>query len=209
MVKTYLFTGAHIDDIEIGAAGLLTKSLTAGIHCYVLVFSDCEEQLGNEGITEEFEKSMKILGVEKANSILYPLPNTKLPSNSEKIRNILESIKRSLQPDLIVTHSIKTLHQDHLTVVENCRRVYRYTSIICYEDLKSTPIFNPNLYVQLNSEELYKKLEAIDIYKTQKRRTYYSVENIKIIAKKRGIDSGTTFAEAYEILRIYYNQLVK
>lgn len=198
--EMYLFIGAHVDDIEIGATGFLIKSLTKEIECSVLVFSDCENQPGNKGISKEFKKSMKILGVN--NYFLLDLPNTKFPASSDKIREVLENFKKEKKPKLVVTHSTSSIHQDHLAVARECQRVFRYISVISYEDFKSTPYFVPNLYVPLSEEIMRKKKEAANAYKTQLKRLYYSPENLETLAKKRGIEAGISFAEAYEIIRL-------
>ena len=195
----YLFVGAHPDDIEIGSGGFLIKSLEEKKECFVIVFSDCEEQKGNKGISKEFKKAMETLGVKYK---LYHLKNTKLPKNSEKIRKILEKIKKEKKPELIITHSLSSIHQDHKTVAEECRRVFRFESLISYEDPKSTRKFNPSLYVPLSEKMLNKKIEILNIYQTQKRRSYFGPEIFKTIARKRGIECGIIYAEAYEIVRL-------
>lgn len=196
----YLFIGAHVDDLEVGATGLLIKSLLKEIECGVLVFSDCEDQPGNEGISKEFKKSMKILGVN--NYFLLNFPNTKFPASSDKIREVLEDFKNEKKPKLVITHSLGSIHQDHLTVAIECQRVFRYISVISYEDFKSTPHFIPHLYIPLSEEVMRKKIKAANAYKTQLRRPYYNSENLETLAKKRGIEARTKFAEAYEIIRL-------
>ena len=148
-----LLLGAHPDDIESTASSFLIKR--KNIEPYVLVFSDCEEQPGNKGITEEFEESMSILKVK--NYKLLDIPNTKFPAYCEEIRSILENYKEKLMPDIVVTHEINNLHQDHKTLAEESIRVFRTHSIIMYEGLKSTPFFSPNLFIILTEEELEKK----------------------------------------------------
>ena len=200
MKNLRLFIGAHPDDLEIGATGLLIQSLNRNIECDVLVFSDTEEQHGNEGISKEFIESMKILGIE--NYSLLDLPNTELPANCSKIREALENLKKEKKPELVITHSLGSIHQDHFIVAKECERVFRYISVISYEDLKSTPYFAPKLYIPLSKEVMIKKLDAADTYKTQQRRYWYNKENIRALARTRGIESGVKYAEAYEIIRL-------
>lgn len=195
----YLFVGAHPDDIEIGSGGFLIKSLEERKKCFVIVFSDCEKQEGNKGVSKEFQKVMEKLGIKYR---LYHLENTNLPKNSEKIRKILEKTKKEKKPELVITHSLSSIHQDHKTVAEECRRVFRFKSLINYEDPKSTRNFEPSMYVPLSKKILNKKIEILNTYQTQKRRSYFGPEIFKTVARKRGIECGTEYAEAYEITRL-------
>jgi len=198
-----LLLGAHPDDIESTASSFLIKR--KNIEPYVLVFSDCEEQPGNKGITEEFEESMSILKVK--NYKLLDIPNTKFPAYCEEIRSILESYKEKLMPDIVVTHEINNLHQDHKTLAEESIRVFRTHSIIMYEGLKSTPFFSPNLFIILTEEELEKKMEALKCYKTQYRRYYYDFEFIRALAMVRGKQIGAKYAEGFRIYQFISNKL--
>lgn len=191
-----LLLGAHPDDIESTASAFLIKK-SKNIEPYVLVFSDCEDQPGNEGITKEFEKSMNILNIE--NYKLLDIPDTKFPRYSDEIRSILEDYKDKFKPDIIVTHEINNLHQDHKTLAEESLRVFRTQSIIMYEGLKSTPYFSPNLFIVLTEDELEKKMEVLKCYKTQYRRYYYDFDFIRALAMVRGKQMGMQFAEVFRI----------
>jgi len=197
----YLFIGAHPDDIEIGSGGFLIQSIQNGIECCIITFSDCSEQKGNKGIIEEYKQSMDYLGID--DYFLYHLPNTKLPDHNDEIRDILEKIKIKNDIDLVVTHSVHSIHQDHKIVGEECRRVFRYSNLISYEDPKSTSqYFRPQLYISLSEKILKKKLELLNIYRSQLRRDVYGTNIFENIARVRGVEIGTKAAEAYEIIRI-------
>jgi LmbE family N-acetylglucosaminyl deacetylase len=198
-----LFLGAHPDDIESGAGGLLIK-IIGKADCYVLVFSDCEEQPGNKGITKEFIKSMKVLGVKRGNYKLLDIPNTRFPVHAEKIRSLLEEYKEKWNPDIIITHEIKNLHQDHKTLTEEALRIFRNQSILMYEDLKSTPRFVPNLIVSLTKDQIEKKLKVLECYKTQYRRYYFDMDFIKALARVRGKQMEIEFGEGFRIYQFVF-----
>lgn len=199
-LATILFVGAHLDDIELGAGGLLIRSLEGGVRPQILIFSDCEDQPGNEGITQEFERSMDYLGIKEYD--LLRLPNMRLPSHADQIRETLEKYKERGETDLVVTHSLETIHQDHSAVAQECQRVFRYVSVIGYEDFKSCPRFSPTLFVPLSEGQLEKKAKLISIYKTQFRRRYYRVENLRSLARMRGFQVGVPYAEAFDVARL-------
>jgi len=197
-----LFIGAHPDDIESGAGGFIARSRGKN-EMMAVVFSNCEEQTGNEGITEEFKDSMQILGIE--NFKLFDFPNTRLPENEEAMRNALEKIRNSFKPELVVTHNINNTHQDHKAVAEASIRVFRHSSVFMYEDLKSTPKFVPNVIVPLTNEQLESKLKALECYKTQTRRYYFDMDYIRSIARVRGKLINRDFGEAFEIYQYVWD----
>ncbi len=196
-----LFVGAHPDDIEMGAGGLLA-SMAGRAECRVLVMADCEEQPGNRGITKEFRRSMDILGVEGYE--LAGIPNTEFPSHSARIRKALEDVRDSFKPDIVITHCIKNLHQDHRTVAQECLRAFRNTSILMYEDVKSTPNFVPSLIVSLSEEDLKRKLDAVHSYKTQERRYYYNDDFLSTLARFRGMRMNVRYGEGFEVYQFLY-----
>jgi LmbE family N-acetylglucosaminyl deacetylase len=200
-LKKVFFFGAHPDDVELGASGLMMRLIDKNIAIKSIVFSNCEEQPGNEGITEEWKNSMKKLGVKDCK--MYEFPNTRLPKHSDDIREILEKLKRE-KPSLIVTHSLHTIHQDHKTISTECERVFRNTSMICFEDVKSTPNFYPKLFVELTSEEVKRKIDLLMGFKTQLRRYYHKPEIIRSLLIYRGAQVGVKYAEAFEVVRLVF-----
>lgn len=204
-----LFVGAHPDDIEMGAGGLIVKMLEKA-NCRVLVFTKCEEHdPENKGIIDEFYKSMSVLGIKEPRLVqkedkYRDLENRELPKNADKVREVLEYEKKTFNPDIIVTHDIDTLHQDHKTVTEECLRVFRNTSILMFEDIKSVEYFKPNLIVSLTKEQFDKKLEALNCYKTQERRYYYKPKIIESLARVRGKQMNVDFGEGFKIHRFVF-----
>ena len=196
-----LFVAAHVDDIELGAAGFLSKMIDKA-NCRVIIFSDCEEQPGNKGITEEFFKSMETLGVK--DYVLHHFTNTRFPQEAHEIRKVLDNEKITFNPDIVVTHYNETFHQDHKTVSEECIRVFRTSSILMYEDMKSVENFAPNLIVSLTREQLDKKKAALRCYETQSKRYYCDPNLIESLAHVRGKQMNVEFGEAFKVHRFIY-----
>ncbi len=195
-MKKILFLGAHADDFEAGAGGLFLKLLGKAEHLHI-AFSACLEQPGNENCLQEFQESMRSLGLEKARFRLFDLPNTKYPENAAKIREILEEYREKFKPDIVVTHHIKNLHQDHKCVTEQALRVFKTHSVLFYQDMKSTPHFMPNMFAQLAEEQLEKKIKALECYKTQLRRYYHDMEFVRAMARVHGKRINAEFAEGF------------
>jgi len=193
-----LCVGAHPDDVETGAGGFITKmKKDCENKLMVVVFSNCEEQKGNEGIAEEFNKSMQTFGID--NFRLLDFPNTRLPEHAAEIRTELEKIRDGFSPSMVVTHNMNSTHQDHKTLAEACIRVFRDSSILMYEELKSTPKFVPNMFISLAPEEIENKVKALECYKSQFRRYYFNMDYVRSLAHVRGKPIRKDFAEAFEV----------
>jgi LmbE family N-acetylglucosaminyl deacetylase len=196
-MERILFLSAHPDDFEAGAGGFFVKARASGKDCFNLVFSECSEQKGNEGIVQEFHESMKLLGLGKGKFELMHFPNTKLPENAAGIREAMERIRDEFKPDTIITHDIDNLHQDHRCVAEQALRVFKTQSILFYQDMKSTPHFNPNFFSQLTKEQMEMKIKALECYVTQFRRYYHDMEFVRALARVHGKRVNAEFAEAF------------
>ena len=194
-----LFVGAHIDDIEYGSGGLLLRLKSMDARPRVLIFSRCEDQPRNIGITNEFYEAMDFLGIEDHQ--LLDMPNTRLPECAAEIRSVLEASKES-QPQLIVTCALNTTHQDHFVVAKECERVFRNVTMISFEDIKAAPYFVPNLYLSLTEDEFTKKMQLLSMYKTQHRRYYMKPDVLEAHSRFRGAQIGVRYAEAFEIVRM-------
>jgi len=198
-LKKVLFACAHPDDNQYGACGLILKLIKNAVDVESVVFSTCERQPGNKGITQEWETVVKELGIKKFK--IYDFQETKLPKYSDEIREILEGFKKD-KISLIVTHSLDSINQDHKTVAEECNRVFRNNSMICYEHIKSEPNFKPNFFVELTPEEVEKKIRILMRFKTQHRRYYHKPDLFKSIMRFRGAQAGVKYAEAFEVVRL-------
>ncbi|HJU14492.1 MAG TPA: PIG-L family deacetylase [Candidatus Nitrosotalea sp.] len=198
--KKILLIAAHPDDIEFGMGATLSKiRRDTRSKIKAVVFADCEEQPGNKGITKEFKKSMAFFGL--SDYKLYDFPNTRLSEHAGKIRQALEGIKTSFQPDLIFSMSRNSIHQDHECVAVEVERVFRNISFLAFEDVKSSPYFKPTFFNVVTKEDLKKKVDALLLYKTQYRRYYHDLELMNSIARFRGALVGAKYAEAFEVVR--------
>jgi LmbE family N-acetylglucosaminyl deacetylase len=200
-MKRVLFLSAHPDDFETGAGGFLSK-MAGRIELFSLVFSECSEQKGNEGIVREFHESMKTFGLKESQFRLLDFPNTRLPENAEKIREAMEKLREEFKPDTVFTHDIDNLHQDHKCIAEQALRVFKTQSILFFQDLKSTPHFTPNIFVSLQKDSLERKVRSLECYKTQSRRYYHDMDFVRATARVWGKRIGEEFAEAFRAYQL-------
>ena len=166
-----------------------------------VIFAPCLEDPLNKGILLEYQNSMSSLGVYEA--ISHEYSRDILEVHIQDVRDILHDFKTSFKPDIIFCPSINDLHQDHRTVTSACKTIFRDTAtVICYENTRSMIHFTPNLYVALSDEQLKDKLKLLNIYKTQTRRIYFTPEIVESIARYRGCQVSTLYAEAFEVWRM-------
>ncbi|UCH31490.1 MAG: PIG-L family deacetylase [Candidatus Bathyarchaeota archaeon] len=198
--KKILIVGAHPDDLEYGCGGTVAK-YGQNNDIRSLIFAPCLEDPQNAGILQEYLNAMQILGVRKI--MKRNLPRDTLEDHSQEIRNALHDLKVKFNPRVVFCHSLSDIHQDHRAIADCCLTLFRDTAtLLAYEITRSTRNFAPTLYVALSKEDMEKKLKALHCYKTQYRRTYFKSTIFKALARVRGTPINTTYAEAFEIMRM-------
>uniref|UniRef100_A0A7V4KDB1 GlcNAc-PI de-N-acetylase n=1 Tax=Fervidobacterium pennivorans TaxID=93466 RepID=A0A7V4KDB1_FERPE len=179
-LHNYLFIGAHPDDIEIWAGGLILRILrenpTAQVHCIVL--TDGSAGYGN--VQERYEEAMNASNMMKVSSYEFlSLKDGSLHFNNE-LPNVIANLIRKYKPDLLITHPRNDRHPDHAAVgtatdkalflamvtpefldyePHFCKNVLRFVS-----DPFSSP--KPKVYVDI-SEVYEQKKSVISNFKTQ------------------------------------------
>jgi LmbE family N-acetylglucosaminyl deacetylase len=109
---TVLVVGAHPDDAELGAGGLLAAARERGSRTAVVVLSRGEGGASGtaEERLEEARRAAAILSVD--DWYCLGLPDTSITDDPPS-RERLEAVLIQLRPDLIVTHGVEDWHQDH------------------------------------------------------------------------------------------------
>lgn len=199
--KRVLLVGAHPDDIEVMCGGTLAKYRDETEQVRSIIFAPCLEDPLNEGIINEYQNAMGSVGVYE--SIHHKFPRDILEDHAQDVRNLLHDLKGSFNPEVIISPSVNDLHQDHRAVAMACRTIFRDSAtVISGEIMRSTIHFMPNLYVALNYKQMIEKLRLLKHYKTQARRTYFTSEIVESIARFRGCQASTPYAEAFEVWRM-------
>jgi len=221
--KRVLLIGAHPDDIEVMCGGTLNKYKDKTSQVRSIIFAPCLEDPFNEGIINEYQNSMSSVGVYE--SIHHDYPRDILENHIQDVRDHLHNLKESFDPEVVISPSINDLHQDHRAVASACKTIFRDSATVLNgEIMRSTVHFTPNLYVSLSYEEMVAKLRLLNFYKTQVgradgpppklkvkptsprvytgARSYFPPEIVEAIARYRGCQVSTLYAEAFEIWRM-------
>jgi LmbE family N-acetylglucosaminyl deacetylase len=191
-----LALGAHPDDLEIAAGGTLL-SLAArhsGLHArYVLLSGVPERQREARAAARAFLPDAD-LQIE-----LHDLPDGRFPAVWGEVKEILEGVARSFQPDIILAPSAADAHQDHRVVGEVVPTAFRDQVYLAYEVPKwDGDMPRPNTYFPLTEEVARRKVELLDKhYPSQQTRDWWGEETFLAMARLRGMECRARYAEAF------------
>jgi LmbE family N-acetylglucosaminyl deacetylase len=93
------------------------------------------------------------------------------------------------------------IHQDHQTIYAEGLRAFKQTTILGYELPWNNLTFTTNTFIKLSEENVKTKIAALKEYKSQSSRTYLNDDFIHSLAKTRGVQIGSEYAEAFELIR--------
>ncbi len=191
-----LAIGAHPDDIELSCGGTLLKLRKEyDANIYSLVFSKGELKSDPLTRAKEQAKAGEFLGVSETKLLDYKDGSIFADSN---LVNEIEQVVKEYQPDLIFTHCIDDVHQDHRNIgwatLSATRR--KKPAILLYASLFTRDRFTPNLYIDI-SKHLDQKLKLLSLFKSQGTNEYMDPEVIKAQARESGLHSGCKYAEEF------------
>lgn len=193
-----LLLAPHSDDVEL-ACGATVARFIEEQHDILWVTIAPVEMLNVEHLSVIQE-----LGLEKSKCPYFHFNIRHIFERRQELLENLFSIKSSFSPDLVVGPSLNDFHQDHRTVAEEMVRAFKNSSsVICYELPWNHISFDVQLLVRLEDRHIEKKLQMLKKFKSQLsiRGRYFSVEFIRGLSAVRGIQLGSDYAEAFEIMR--------
>lgn len=205
MFDRVLIIGAHTDDCEIYCGGTIAKFIEYGVEVHYTTFSFANKSLPEgfpEGITkDEVVKSTNILGIPFLNLNLYDYEVRVFSQYRQDILEDLIRLRNDIKPNLVITHNLDDMHQDHKVISEETYRAFKQTSTIWgYESFKNNRVFHNDLYMTLHSTNIEKKIQALSMYKSQLIK-YNNIEAVKALAKVRGSQIEKPYAECFQVMR--------
>jgi LmbE family N-acetylglucosaminyl deacetylase len=191
-----LALGAHPDDIEIAAGGMLLSLAERhpGLHVrYVLLSGTPDRQQDARTAARAFTPGADL------RAELHDLPDGRFPAVWGQVKEILEGVARSFRPDIILAPSASDAHQDHRTVGELVATAFRDQVYLAYEIPKwDGDMSRPNTYFPLTEEVARWKAELLDkCYPSQRNRDWWGEETFLALARIRGIECRAPYAEAF------------
>jgi LmbE family N-acetylglucosaminyl deacetylase len=194
--------GAHCDDVAIGSGATLLHICEAnpGLRVDVLVLSgggterEDEERVALAAFCPHADLRLTVLKV----------PDGRLPAHWDEAKAAVEDFRAQTSPDLLFAPNRFDAHQDHRGLADLIPTAFRDHVILGYEIVKwDGDLGRPNVYQPLNAVLVEAKVDLLhQHYPSQLHRSWYDREAFLGLARIRGIECGTRYAEAFHVNKI-------
>ncbi|MDG4789564.1 PIG-L family deacetylase [Micromonospora sp. WMMD1102] len=193
--RSVVLLGAHPDDIEIGAGGLL---LALGdvpglrVH-YVLLTGTPARQAEARAAAAAFLPGARL------SFALHDLPDGRVPARWGEAKEIVNAAAATLDADLVLAPGPEDAHQDHHTLGALVPTSFRDATVLYYEIPKwDGDLGRRNVYLPLTGQRVRRKVELLHAsYPSQKDRDWWDDEVFLGLARLRGMECRSRYAEAY------------
>ena len=205
-INKILVLAPHTDDGEFGCGGSISRFVQEGKEIYYVAFSTAEESVPDpwpkDILKTEVKEATNRLGIQTDRLIIFNFKVRELSYHRQEVLEELVKIKNEVCPDLVFLPSSNDLHQDHSTVSIEGIRAFKNTTILGYEIPWNNIAFQAVAFIILSEENINTKINALDAYNSQKGRSYANEEFIRSLARTRGVQIGSRYAEAFEVIRL-------
>lgn len=211
-----LVIAPHPDDEVLGCGGTILKHKYSGDKVHLCIVTKVytpdwsEEYISRKSI--EIVTSSEILGIEHTSFLDFPTVN--LDTFPQKdLNNKIYRIVTETKPDIAYIPHGGDLHRDHRLVFEaslvalrpfshNVKKILSYEVPSETEWGQSIKPFFPTVYVDISST-FSSKIDAMKAYKSELKEFPHprSLETLEALARKRGSEINTSYAEAFQLIR--------
>lgn len=204
-----LVIASHMDDEVIGCGGTISKHIRKGDDVYILYICSKESVRFNKDILEKRKShARKVAEYLKVKKIYFAdLPLIMLDTVPQlDIVTAMEKVIYEVKPEVLYCHYSDDMNSDH-RIVFNAATVWCRPSktpflkkVFLYEVFGSTLNFYPNYYVEID-DYIENKLKALSMYSTEVNVQTRTLDTIRDVAKYRGLEINTKYAEAFCVYR--------
>jgi LmbE family N-acetylglucosaminyl deacetylase len=209
-----LVIAPHPDDEVLGCGGTIKRYVKEGNDVFLCIVTKAytpdwtKKYMADKAI--DIKKSNAVLGFKKTHFL--DLPTVRLDTISQKeLNNKIDCVIKKVAPDILYIPFDGDLNLDHRLISEACLVAARpfenkIKRVLAYETSSGAAggvkKFLPTVYTDITTT-LKDKLRAMSCYKSELREYPHprSLEGITILAKRRGIESGLSAAEAFMVVR--------
>lgn len=153
-------------------------------------------------LVQEHHQSMQILGVPKENVIVEAFETRKFLHARQEILEYLVQLNAKHDPDIVFVHTTADIHQDHATATQETLRAFRGKTVLGFDCIRSSYGFFPHFLVEVTEEDVQRKLDALDVYKTYASKYYFDPKLTRATLIRHGALAEKPYAEGFDILRI-------
>lgn len=193
-----LALGAHCDDIEIGAGGLILElhARPSGMQFHAFVATASADRAA------ECRSSLTAFAGADSSLDTTTLPDGRLPAHYDAVKDRLAAL--AARPwDLVLAPHSQDAHQDHAMLGALAPTAFRDHLILHYEVPKwdgDLGLLQPTLYVPLTAEHVQRKWDLLDEhYVSQRPHDWWDAEVFAGLARLRGIECRSRYAEAFRV----------
>ncbi len=197
--RSFLFVGAHADDIEIGCGATVRKLVERfpdADYSWVVLTSDSIRSQEARTAAQSF-----LTGADHASIEVCDFRDGYLPFTGSGVKDYFEELKTRCSPDVIFTHYHRDAHQDHRLTAELTWNTFRNHVILEYEVPKiDGDLGAPNLFVEVDEGECREKLRLIlQLFPSQRSRSWFDEATFRALMRLRGVECNATagLAEAF------------
>jgi LmbE family N-acetylglucosaminyl deacetylase len=205
-----LFIGAHCDDVELIAGGLLARACYAARRVGVLVFSDHRgiiDDAAAERAHAEFSENIAWLSsasgaeIHDHSGAMLPACRGAFQSERGALYAAMEGLRDAY--DMVVTHAPTDTNQDHQQVAAEAARVFKAHATLLGGEFPNNDLggFTAQVYFALTPRELAAKAHMVAHYRSQDfgGRPYLDGEVVEALARLRGSQIRSAAAEAFQV----------
>lgn len=209
MTKRALFLAPHTDDWELGCGATVAKLIKDGCRLRFIAFSTGWELLRpgfpSDATYHEAKASVQSYGLGTDCLKILNYSTKRLPEHRQGILDELDRVNFEWQPDIIFAPSTKDTHQDHQTVVNEAIRVFTRSTLLTYGFPWNAYNFAPTYFVPVSEQQIKQKIRAVQCYRSQAHHYYTHSRSIVAQARYHGLQCGSPFAEAFEVIRCIHH----
>jgi LmbE family N-acetylglucosaminyl deacetylase len=216
-----LAIGAHPDDIELGAGGLIQRLVgREGTSVTFLVLTEGAhaghggERYDRATRRAEAIRAAELLGVPPGGVCVLDYPDCRLHEHGHQLIEDIEG--RLFGPDgerrfdVVLTHAAEDSHADHRTVHEATLSAVRgfHGSVLLYQSPSTKPNgFRPTFFVELDPDGVAKKQAAIQAHVSQRSKPFMGAPWLRDMGGTWATFlrlPGDTHLEAFEIYKSFF-----
>jgi LmbE family N-acetylglucosaminyl deacetylase len=196
-----LCIGAHSDDIEIGAGGLVLTLAEAipELHVHWCVLSAA----GARAAEARCSAGAFLQGVYRFAVEIGGFEDSYFPDQGRDIKLWLAEVRSRFAADVVLVHGRDDAHQDHRELNRIAWNLFRDHLILEYEIPKwDGDLGRPNVYAALELRVLEQKIDLLlRHFGTQRSKDWFDAETFRGLARIRGMEcrAESGYAEAFVV----------